>query len=196
MSSKALGLLREWYYRTREANFKSCYPGIAVRWEKCGLAWEEVGVGFELSRCTSPRELHAWEEAGHQFCKLDELQQALIVGNLFHGWTVTELVRASRINRHECNALIRDGLRFYQNLCLDAGIIDAEDEMPEYLHGMKSIANYLGIPVDTCERWRDKCGLPAYSSPGTGVLAKKEDLDRWFVQRFYADTSKMHQYAR
>lgn len=183
MSNRAMDLLREWYFRTREANFRSCYPQIAVRWEKCGLAWQSVGVGFELSRCTSPRELHAWEEAGHQFCKIPEIQQALIVGNNFHGWTVTQLRHAAKISRPKCLALMRVGLRRYYELCLDAGIIDSEDVMQNYLSGLKQIAQYFGVSPKTIRRWVVDAGLPVRRVDGGSVLASKEEMDDWFLEK-------------
>jgi hypothetical protein len=184
ISSKAIGLLKEWYFRTREANFKSCYPHIAVRWEKCGLAWQEVGVGFELSRCTSPRELRDWEEAGHQFCKLPELQQALIVGNRFHGWTVTELREACRMARVEIEGLIRCGLRKYEGMCLDVGLIEEDDTLQRYLSGNKQIGRYLGgVSEKTVRRLVLDAGLPVIRVGDGSVMASKDDLDEWFMEQ-------------
>lgn len=182
INSRAMTLLREWYFRTREVNFKSCYPSIAARWERCGLAWQQVGVGFELSRCTSPRELQAWEEAGHQFLKLEELQQALILGNRFHGWTVTELATAAGLARYVAQGHIRVGLRRYESLCMDCGLIDEEGELAHYLSGMKQIGSYLGVSAKTVRRWVLDAELPVKRVDGGSILAHKDDLDLWFMQ--------------
>jgi hypothetical protein len=183
INSRAFTLLREWYFRTREANFKSCYPAISVRWEKCGLAWQSVGIGFELSRCTLPKELMGWEEAGHQFCKLDELQQALIIGRLFHRWGVTELAAAAKIPKYIAHGYIRVGLRRYEDMCLDAGIIEPEDDdLAAYLSGAKQIGAYLGVSAKTVRRWALEAGLPVKKVFGGGVLAHKDEIDLWFME--------------
>jgi excisionase family DNA binding protein len=184
----AISLLREWYFRTREANCRSCYPPVAVRWEKVGTAWSNVGVGFELSRSTSPKELRDWEEAGHQFCKLETLVQSLIIGYKFHGFTLHQLHLASGKSSRECRRMIVAGLLKYERLCLQAGLIDEEDEdMQQYFAGRKQIADYLGVSPKTVKRWSIDAGLPVRKVSGGSLLANRKDLDRWFEQRCSLD---------
>lgn len=183
ISDRAVSLLREWYYRTAEANFRSCYPSIAVRWEKRGLAWESVGVGFELSRCTSPRQTPDWEEAGHQFRKLPEIQQALIIGSLLHRWTVTELRDACRLAKVEVRGLIRVGLRKYESMLADVGLIGGDGVMRTYLSGAKEIGQYLGVSARTVRRLALDADLPVVRINNGSVMANMDDLDEWFMEQ-------------
>lgn len=182
MTPRAKTLLKQWYLMTREANFKTCYPAIATRWERCGLAWQQVGVGFELSRATSPKEMRDWEEAGHQFNKLPELQQALLIGHHVHGWTISDLARAAELPRYVVRGHVRVGGRLYQHLCSEAGLIDDEgDQMGAYLSGMKAIANYFGVHPRTVRRWVLIDHLPVKKLESGAIVCNKDELDLWWM---------------
>ena len=182
ISSRAVSLLKEWYFRTREANCKTCYPPISTTWAKRGLAWEQVGVGFDQSRGTSPRELEDWQEAGHQFCKLHEDIQCMIVAHLLLDMPITEIAKNVRVGQRECKRSILAGMLLYESLCIDAGLIDVGDILRHrYLSGLKAIAQYLGINTRTARRWAENSGLPVRKVRGGSILGSTREIDEWFL---------------
>jgi hypothetical protein len=180
----ALILLKEWYWWTREANCKSNYPPITHMWEKRGLAWVEVGVGFDLSRGTKPRDVTRWEEAGHQFCRLDKMTQDIIIGLMFEDIGITKLSYKYRISRLRVKAIIHSGLKEYDGYCLDVGLVEPMDHNRRYLSGAKEIGTYLGgVSTKTVQRWINERNLPVKRVSTGSILADTHDLDTWFRQQ-------------
>lgn len=126
ISPRCVHLLRSWFFRTREATFKSCYPPITTTWVKKGLAWQQIGVGFDQSRCTSPRELTDRDEAGHQFGKLDPECQGVMVAYWCHEWPIPKIGKALGISTRGARSVVWECSSDYERLCVNAGLIDVE----------------------------------------------------------------------
>jgi excisionase family DNA binding protein len=181
IAPRAISLLKEWYYRTREANAKSCYPPITTTWQKRGLAWQQVGVGFEQSRCTSPKQMHDWEEAGHQFLRIADNYQLLIIGYVVMDYDIRTLAEAERIGYQQCSAKIHTGLSDYEANCMEAGLLSMHEMLRSpYLASVKSIAEYLRVSPRTIRRWALFHGLPVVRIGQGTVMARRDDLDAWY----------------
>lgn len=184
----AIILLKEWYYWTREATCKSNYPPVSYVWEKCGLAYQQK-AGFDLSRGTTPIRTRKWEEAGHQFCKLDELSQNLILGYFFHDQDMHDLEKRFNLGGYRrTEAILTSGLREYEGLCFEAGIIEEGGEMrPTYLVGWDAIARHLGnVSSRTVVRWfkDSRPRMPVHRvTPNGTVMARVVDLDDWWRKK-------------
>lgn len=180
-SARAISLLKEWYFRTREANAKSCYPPISTTWERRGLAWQQIGVGFDQSRCTAPRRDSAWEEAGHQFLKIVPDVQPMLIAYVCYDWTLGEIADESGKGVMRCRGMIYAGLMEYETLCRDAGVLSMRDMMrSQYIVGLKAIADHLGVSTKTIRRWVASSGFPLRRIPGGGVIARRDEIGRWY----------------
>lgn len=184
----AIILLKEWYCWTREATCKSNYPPVSYVWEKCGLAYQQR-AGFDLSRGTKPIQTRKWEEAGHQFCKLDSMVQDLILGYLFHDKDLHELSKMFDLGGYrKTEAVLLSGLREYEGLCFEAGIIEEGGEMrPTYLVGWDAIGRHLGnVSAKTVQRWyresNNKMPVRQVVENGT-VISRRSDLDEWYKKQ-------------
>lgn len=181
-------LLKEWYCWTREATCRSHYPSVSYVWQKCGLAYQK-SAGFDLSRGTRPVGTRKWEEAGHQFCKLDELAQNMILGYLFHDQGVHDLDKKFHLGGYSrTQAILLSGFREYEGLCLQAGIIEEGCEMrPTYLVGWDAIGRHLGnVSAKTAQRWfrESKRKMPVRQVVENGtVISRISDLDEWYKKQ-------------
>lgn len=183
ISPKAIILLRQWYFWTREANCKSNYPPVTNLWEKHGLAYELVGVGFDLSCGTKPINVRKWEEAGYQFNKLDDAAKQMILGHVCHEIDIPELSVIFGVGKKKIAAKVLSGLREYESNCFMAGLIKETDEMKKtYLVGAKEISDYLGISKRSVLRFSrmEKNPLPVVQVvKHGGLISKRTMLDEW-----------------